>query len=402
MPNRSERKSLIIILSVFSFVILGTYGVTLIARGYRPSLQADGLTISATGLLSATSRPKGASVYVNNSLVTATDDTLNLSPGDYLVKIVKDGYFPWQKNIKIKKEIVYQTDTELFRSNPDLKPITQSGAINPTVSPNYSKIIYAVASASATTNNGLYLIELSSNILSLNNYTPQQLATNFPGIDWSKATFTFSPNSTEILANFKQNNQNYLIKLNTPVLASNLIDVTPKLSFIQKDWNLQESDIIKTKINRLPIELKTIVATSSASDILFSSTDDKILYLSKIDTKLPDGIISPPPAQSTQLQSRNIEKDNYYVYDTQDDTNYKIGSQKAIIQPQWLQNSNNLIYLSAQSINTINYDSTNQITLFTNNIPTTNFFPYADGNKIIVLTSAYTNATPNLYLITIR
>ena len=35
------------------------------------------------------------------------------------IKIVKDGYLHWQKNIEVKKEIAYQTSTQLFRSSHD-------------------------------------------------------------------------------------------------------------------------------------------------------------------------------------------------------------------------------------------------------------------------------------------
>jgi len=400
MSNRSEQKSLLIIISVFLFVVFGTYAITLIARGYRPSLQPGGVTLSATGLLSATSQPKGASVFVNNALITATDDTINLSPGDYLIKIAKDGYFSWQKNIKIKKETVFQTDAQLFRSSPDLKPITQTGAINPIISPDYTKIIYSVASASASINNGLYLIEISPNLIYLTKNTPQQIAPNFPGIDWSKATLTFSPNGQEVLANFKQFNTNYLINLSSPI--KNPPDVTAKLSIISKDWAEQEQLLVQQKIDQLPKDVKAIVSTDSAQKISFSPGDDKILYEASTDTQLPDQIISPPPAQSTQNQSRTVNKGNYYVYDIKDDTNFYIGSSSSISLPFWLQNSNNLVYIEKQTVKAIDYDASNQITLFTLNETPPIVSAWTDGNKMIVLTSAYAGAQPNLYAVTIR
>lgn len=402
MPSHSERKSLTIIFSVFLFVILGTYIVTLIARGYRPSLQPSGLSFDATGLLSATSKPKSASVYVNNSLITATDDTINLSPGNYLIKIVKDGYFSWQKNIQIKKEIVYQTDAQLFRSTPDLKPITQTGAINPIISPDYSRIIYSVSSASATNDNGLYQIELVSNILLLNKNIPEQIAANYPHIDWSKATFSFSPLGTQVLASFDRENIHYLLNPNSPVTSKDLQDITPQLSIIAKNWNAQERNLIQSKIDQLPLEIKAIIATTTAQKISFSPSNDQILYLATTNTKLPDHLISPPPAQSTQVQSRNIEKDNYYVYDLKDDTNFYLGNASKISQPFWLQNSNNLVYVEQQEIKSTDYDGTNRLTLFAGNIVPQNVFPWADGSRIIVLTSPYVGSTPNLYAITIR
>jgi PEGA domain len=403
MENRSEKKSLLIILSVFLFVAIGTYVITLLARGYRPNFQGNNLTLSATGLLSATSKPVGASVYLNDKLVTATNDTLNLTPGSYLLKIIKDGYLSWQKNIIIKKEIVYQSDAQLFRSAPDLSPITLSGAINPVASPDYSKIIFSVASASASTDNGLYLIDLNNVLLSLTKNTPRQIAKNFPGVDWSKATFTFSPDSRQVLATFPLRNGgvNYLLDLTATITPSSLVDVTPRLALIKTDWKNQDQELVQIKLQRLPQQLQPLVSTASAQYISLSG-DDKVLYLAATNSALPANLISPPPAQSTQTQTRQIVKGNYYVYDLKDDTNFLIGPFSAVLNPFWMPNSTNLVFVNNQTITAVDYDNTNQVTLFAGNFDPHAVFPWADGTKIIALTSAYTGATQNLYAITVR
>ena len=402
MGNHYEKRSLLIILSVFTFVVVGTYVTILFANGYRPNVQSHNLTLDATGLLSATSKPKGASVYIDDKLITATDDTINLSPKDYFIKIVKDGYLPWQKSIQIKKEIVFQSDAQLFRSAPDLSPVTPAGAINPTISPDYGKIIYSVASASANIDNGLYLIELNNIPLSLNKNTPRQLTPNYSHIDWSKATFTFSPDSHKVLASFTNNSQNYLLNLDNAINLSILTDVTARLPIIKAEWKIQEQTIIQTRIDQLPKEIRAVVSTESAQYISFSPSDDKILFLAKSNSSLPSNLISPPPAQSTQVQTRTLQKDNYYVYDIKDDTNFLVGPLKTIIHPTWLPNSNNIVFIEDQSIKAIDYDSTNKVTLFTGNLKSDKIFPWADGTKIIVLTSAYQGSAENLYAVTIR
>jgi uncharacterized protein (DUF2141 family) len=55
--------------------------------------------VRKSGLLSANSFPTGAEIYINNRLVSATDDTLYLEPGEYAVEIVKEGYWPWKKTL---------------------------------------------------------------------------------------------------------------------------------------------------------------------------------------------------------------------------------------------------------------------------------------------------------------
>lgn len=402
MSPRSDLRSLIIILSVFSFVIIGTVIAIIFARGYQLNNTQNGLKLNATGLLSATSVPKSASVYLNDKLITATDDTLNLTPGLYQVKIVKDGYLPWTKTYEIKKEVVYQTDAELFRSVPDLRPLTLSGALNPTISPDLSKIIFAVASASAQKDNGLYLIDITDNLIALGRNTPRQIASNYPGIDWSKASFKFSPNSRQIIASFKSPQANYLIQLDNPITQNNLLDITVKLPLIQSDWLTQEQDIVKIRLDRLPLAVKTAISTDSAQKINLNSSDDKVLYLAIADVNLPDHIISAPPAQSTQAQSRNIYKGNYYVYDLKQDTNFLIGSSTQISNISWIPNSNSLCLVQNNQIQAIEYDATNLVTLFGGIINPNTVFPWADGSKIITLTPPYPGAPANLYAISLK
>jgi len=375
------------------------------ARGYQLNFQTgSGSIFKATGLLSATSKPKSASVYINDKLVTATDDTINLPPGDYQVKIVKDGYLPWTKDFHVNKETVYQTDTNLFRSVPDLKSLTLSGAINSTISPDYSKVIYAVASASATRDNGLYLIELTDNPLPIGRNIPRILATNFTFIDWSQFKFTFSPNSRQILATNSAGTINYLLSLDTPITAANLFDVTPRLSAIKTDWAQQSDQIITAKVDKLPSELRQLVSTSSATAISFNSTEDKVLYLAAADGNLKSNIITPPPAQSNQAQSRQIFKNNYYVYDLKDDTNFLLFNQSALQTqtPFWLANSNNIAFVDNKAIRVIEYDGTNLQTIYAGNFDPDTVYPWADGSRIIALISPYTSAPANLYAIIIR
>lgn len=401
MTNTSNKKSIIIILSVFLFIIASTYFISIYAKGYQINFK-QGTSLTATGILSVTSKPKAASVYINDRLITATDDTINLTPDTYIIKIAKDGYLPWQKTIQIKKEIVYQTDTQLYRSAPDLKPITLTGAINPTASPDLTKIIYSVASASASRDNGLYLIELTDNSILINRNTPQQISPDLPNVNWSKFNFIFSPNSRQILATNKNTNISYLLSLDTPVTQKTLLDVTPRLSLIKEDWNNQNQQLIASKLELLPKDLKNLVSTDSAKDISFSSADDKILYLAKKDSSIPKNITTPPPAQSTQTQSREIKKGNYYVYDIKDDTNFLIGPSDKIYNSFWLPNSTNVIFMNDQKIKVIEYDGTNEQTLFAGSFNKDSVYPWSDGNKIITLTSPYIGSIENLYAIVIR
>ena len=90
--NTSMSRTALIRLGIFlatiGFVIGGTVVMIRYAKGYRPTRAG---TIKGTGLLSANSFPTGAEVYINGKLTTATDNTLNLDPGDYQIELKKDG-----------------------------------------------------------------------------------------------------------------------------------------------------------------------------------------------------------------------------------------------------------------------------------------------------------------------
>jgi hypothetical protein len=423
-----EHKSILIITTTLAFIVLGTLSISLFIRGYRPDFKNKILT--PTGLLSVTSLPKSASVLINDRLTTATDDTINLPPGDYKIKIEKDGYLPWEKQITLKKEVVYQTNTHLFRSVPDLNPLTLSGAINPTLSPDGSKIVYSVASASASTDNGLYVLQLSNSPLNIVRSSPHQISINYKNINWATAYFTFSPDSQEILAYFKKDpslsppifsidwienvSTAYLFGSQDTLSSQDLLDITLRLPILKEEWQDANQKMLAAKLNKLP-KLFQQIASDSAAFIIWSTEEDKIAYLAKKDTVIPENIITPPPAQSTQIQEREIRAGHIYVYDLEDDTNFHIADQNDLapnpnyseINQQsvflsWLPYSHHLIFIQNGRIKVIEYDGTNQQDLYGGQFDSKAVFPYPDGNKLIILTYPYDSAPENLYAIGIK
>ena len=108
-------------------IICGTYIAIRWANGdFRLDRSAD-LVATETGLLHATSTPKGAEVYIDGKLTSITDNTIYLSPGTYEVEIKMDGYSSWKKNILIEKSLVSQTNANLFPYSPSLSSLTFTG-----------------------------------------------------------------------------------------------------------------------------------------------------------------------------------------------------------------------------------------------------------------------------------
>jgi hypothetical protein len=144
--QKSVNKQLIFSIIIFSGLILATIGVILYGKGYRFGFGEGKIELNGTGLLVAKSIPDGAQVYIDGKLKTATDNTINLAPGEYDVEISKEGYFPWRKRIKIQTEAVTNEEALLIPTAPKLESITDLGASRPTIDPTLTKIAFTVAS----------------------------------------------------------------------------------------------------------------------------------------------------------------------------------------------------------------------------------------------------------------
>jgi hypothetical protein len=307
---------LVVFLATLVFILGGTFLMIRYAQGYRPTRTG---TIKGTGLLSANSFPTAAEVYINGKLTTATDNTLNLDPGEYEVEIKKDGYHTWAKKLRITAELVTATNAQLFPTSPSLEPLTYTGAISPIPAPDGTKLAFTVASASASAKNGLYVQDLSSSPISLNK-TARQIARTESAYDYTTSSYTWSPNGSEILVSFKSGAHVLLDTARFNDLAD-LVDVTVRLPQILSEWELEIAREERVQLLNLP-EFMAQVATESATNLYFSPDNKKLLYQSTKDTVIPEGLIEALPSTSTQTESRTIKPGSWYVYDLKEDKNF--------------------------------------------------------------------------------
>src|SRR3989344_9021614 len=119
---------ILLFLTGFILVPVCTYFVILFARGFR--LDFTRRSLQPTGLLVLKSLPDGAQIYLNSKLTSATDTTVNLTPGTYKVEIKKQGFSVWTKTLQVDAEVVTRAVATLFPSVPSFKAITTTGATN--------------------------------------------------------------------------------------------------------------------------------------------------------------------------------------------------------------------------------------------------------------------------------
>ncbi len=435
---------LLITLSILVFLVGGTLTAIRFAKGYRFDLKARKVT--ETGLLVTNSFPTGASVFINNKLTTATDDTLNLPPGNYHVKISKDGYISWEKDLTVEKELVTQANVRLFPAVPDLKALTYTGALNVTPSPNGEKIAYVVASASASPQNGLWILNLQNKTLAFSKET-QQVAKASTNFNLNQAKLYWSPTNTQILVMGEKNS--FLLDVDKVNDLTTQPDVTARLPLILDEWEEEIRIKNEEKLSKLPLKLQEIISKNT-KNIYFSQDGEKLLYTATTSASIPDNLIPSLPASNNQPEQRQLEKDNIYVYDLKEDKNFFISSvyqeekqdennqqikitdiqtqnkqetenqeltieERLIIiensyypfkvqKVQWFPTSEHLLMADDKKIEALEYDGTNKATVYAGPFEKDFTFSSPDGSKILILTTLNPDSPlpPNLYAIDLK
>lgn len=407
------KKQLVISVSIFFFLALATLIVVLYGRGYRFQFQNGKAQLSGTGLLVVSSIPTGAEVLINGHLTTATDSTLNLLPGEYTIGIQKEGYFSWEKKLKIQKEVVAQADALLFPTAPKLENITTSGIDNPTIDPSQTQIAYTIASQSAR-KNGIYVLDMVSRpLLTLSSSTQivDDTLDNF-----SKARLAWSPDGKQIIATIATSTRptetTYLLKSGS--LNDSPQDVTETLSTFKTAWQKDTDEKNTARLASFKLPLRILVA-SYFSVISWSPDDTKIFYQASESATIPI-IIKPPLIGVNSIpEDRNIKKDMLYVYDTKEDRNYVLENVPPIIfgrdpaeggiKPaiSWFPDSKHLLYVHDKKIDILEYDGTNTTTVYAGPFIDTYVFPWPNGSKIVILTNLNNSSiSPNLYTISLK
>jgi len=401
-----NQKRIFLFTGVLISISLAAFLIIKIASGYRPDLAKR--TFQPTGLLVATSIPNGASVYIDGKLKTATDNTLNLTPGEYDIEIKKDGFYPWKKRLTIKTELVTKADAWLFSTYPDLKALTFTGATNPVFSPDEQKVAFAVATAS-TVNQGIWILDLADRPLGLNSQPHQVLQSAPKGKDLSTATYEWSPDTKQILLTIGK--ESYLIDTGRLNLASGLTDISLGLTTLKKRWQEEEQVKQDAKMARLPEKL-TFILENSVKNIQFSPDETKIMYTATISATIPEGIVPPLTNPSTQKESRIIEPGKIYIYDLKEDKNFYITEAAPFEPPRiesktktkisWYPTSKHIFIVQSNKITVGEYDNTNWADVYTGPFEDSFAFPFPAGNRFLILTSIGKDTPPNLYAVTLR
>jgi len=367
-----------IITVITLLVIVAAAAVAIfLAKGYTFSSKEK--WIVGTGILTISSSPDAASVFMDGHLTTATNTTISsLSPKTYDVKIVKEGFIPWQKQVSIKEGLVTEVKVTLFPAIPTIYPLSFNGVQNPTLSPDGEKLAYVVPASKKA---GIWVWTQASNqpISFARSSEPHQIAQNV-NIDFSKATLKWSADSKQVLATV--DNNNYLLEADR--LNNDPRDITPILESTLKSW--EEDARSKDEVRILAIRDATLRQTASSSAIIRWSPDE---------TKF---IVRKEPFLD---KNKGQPVSDLRVYDLEDKKEYPLPAASAHI---WLPDSRHIILVEDETISIVDFDGTNKAIIYAGSFQDGFVFPWLDSSRLVIISSfpTPTASEPNLYGINLK
>ena len=364
-------KNRVIFTLIIAVLLLTTATVVIFwARGFKPNFQKA--KIERTGLIVASSIPTGARVYLDNRLTSATDTNIAfLEPKTYHVRIEKDGYAKWEKDVEVKADLATEIKALLFPTAPEIKPLTTTGSFNPTLSPDGSKM------AGGT------------------------------GFDFTDANFLWAPDSKQLVARFttKEGQPLSNLLIDSDKDQQEPRDITAALTATLANWQEEITAKAQTQAVLVPDSVKqaTAAAKVESQKDLTLSTLPLLASLAFGGTLnyYPTGLIFSPDEEKILYIDKQAR---YKVYDLKNKKEFTLPDFADLKTISWYPDSNHLVIAQKDLISAIEADGNNKMTVYSGKFENGFIFPHPSGTRLIILTAlTQQEGTPaNLYSINLK
>ena len=370
-------------------VLLLSVGVYLYTSGYRLSRKQNEPTVNIkkTGLISARSIPEGANVYINGVLYTTTDDTISsLDPGEYTLRVLKNGFVPWEKTVNVMAELATDITAVLVSQTPRLEPLTNTGARNPVVSPSLEKLAYFSKDGEES---GIWIIPLGNQGLNIFRSAPYvaiedtaaTIFSNGNSIEWSE--------DEEQLLVQTQDEMFYLVDINSRTIEStaspDLARVSWETDELEKRTKFLDKLSVSEEINSLALDPNSVWAPDEMKFLTVGDNGTELEYkVYNLEKPLP---IDEKVENTVLTINKNDPQPNLTWYS---DSFHLIVTE---LEP----NEN-----KRGKISLIRIDGTNKTEIYNNSIYFDNVYSTPGGDKLIFLTSFKSSEQTDLYTIGIR
>jgi hypothetical protein len=432
-----------ILFSAITILILGIGTLIGIFLVQGNTVDLKNKQVVQTGVLVVNSVPNGAAIYIDDHFTNTTNTSISFLPSKkYKVRLTKEGYIPWEKEITVNKEIIAEIQAILWPATPAPNPITNTGAINVQISPDGQKIAYAIR-FSEKDKAGLWVMDMArKGVFSGTSTEFTQLIKNTPNLDFSSAKYIWSPDSKQVLVTLQEGNnpearytRNFVLDVTR--LNSNPVDVTLTRESVLAGWNDEYSkreSIRLSKLNGNPEGQQ--IASGSAIPLRWSYDETMFLYATSntpnqtaTPTALPTSTVNTRSSQisstsadavATATASANylasIEAShatfstdlNLKVYDVRHKKNYDLPYAKFFTwypaEEKADRDIQHLVMVEEGSISLIETDGKNKSTIYSGPFEDSLVFPWPDGGRLVFLTNFNSRAgsEPNLYTLGLR
>lgn len=376
-----SKRFIITIVTLLAIAVVAAIAIFL-AKGYTFSPKEK--RIVGTGIITVSSVPDAASVYIDGHLTTATDATVpSLPPKSYSVRVVKEGFIPWEKQIEVKEGLVTPVKVTLFPAIPTIYPLTFTGVENPILSPDGGKLAYIVPGLAKKGGIWVWTQTRNQPISFARSAEPHQITQNTL-LDLSQATLRWSADSKQVLATV--GNNNYLLE--SDGLNADPRDITPVLESTLATWEEDSQDKEASRVLAVKdINLRKIA--SSAADIRWSPDETKFMAVSKSESK--------SAGSDGMLKTKEAVK----VYDLEEKKEHSLPAAGGYM---WLPNSTHIILVEKGTISVIDFDGTNKAVIYAGSFKDDFVFPWLDSSRLVIISSfpTPTASEPNLYGINLK
>src|SRR3989344_7139063 len=406
MSRLQKHRHLYTLIAV-GIILLSTVIAVIWARGFKPNFKTG--TFQHTGLIVAQSRPVGAQVYLNGRLTDSTNTNISyLDPGTYRIRIQKDGFTTWEKSIDVKADLATEILALLFPVAPQISPLTTTGAYNPTLSPDSSKVIYGVPGERG----GLSMLTFGAGPFSLGQGT-KTIFKNQLGYDFSKAKFLWSPDSKQVIASFsdEQNVNTGNILVDVDRSDQEIRDISGSLSSTLSGWQDEINTQSQTIAVRIPENIKGATASATLASPTPSPTPDLVTGVipdsslitnpSSLDY-FPTGFTASPDGEKFLYETNSpTGEGDYKIYNIKLKKEYSMPNLKNIRNISWFPDSEHLVIAQDNAISIIETDGFNKMVVYSGKFEDGFVYSNPQGSSLMLLTTlTQPNSTPpNLYAI---
>ena len=121
---RKRITTFIVTFLILIFFVSAAVVAVFLSQGRRLD-GTEGIVI--TSIINLNTLPEDVNVFINDKKVDRVDGRVeNLDPGVVSLKVTKDGYTTWEKQVELQGGVVKDVNVQLFPENLELTALTQT------------------------------------------------------------------------------------------------------------------------------------------------------------------------------------------------------------------------------------------------------------------------------------